>query len=468
MTSPTAATDRNLLQRPRAIGFLAAALLVAGASYGLAALRPPASVITAPAAIDVPHDPATIALPGDAAGGPEIGSLEQIDHSIKAWTINLTTNPKDFISATNLALLYHGRGRLSGDLGDQTRALEAARTATAIAPTQTAARSLEASILYTLHDFAGSLAIADALYRANPADLGSLATRADAELELGLIAAARADYDVLAAAAAAATAPRPAVDVRLARLAYVTGDPARALTLALSARDAQAEDPDADLGFYEFAVGEYARFSGDAALARSAYGAALDIRPTDFGALIGLAKVDASDGHVEAAIAGLEKAAASVPQPETLALLGDLASLRGDAAAADAQFATVRAIRRLSQLDATVYDRQLLLFELDHGGATAEVLAATQAGLAARADPGGHDLVAWAAYRLGQGDLARREIALALGSGIVDARILEHAGAIALAGGDRSRGEALLQRALDLGPALDPLATAEARALLGR
>jgi Flp pilus assembly protein TadD len=461
MTSPSAAAHRNYLARPRAVGILAAALLIAGASYGLAALRPPAQV--APAAIDVPQEPAMVALPGAAAGEPEIASLEQIDDSIRAWTINLAANPKDFISATNLALLYHGRGRLSGDLGDQARALEAARTATAIAPTETAARSLEASILYTLHDFAGSLAVADALYRANAADLGALATRADSELELGLSTAAQADYDILAVAA-----PGPAVDVRRARLAYLTGNPARALALALSARDTQAEDPDADLGFYQYAVGEYARLSGDAALARTAYAAALAIRPTDMGALVGLARVDAFEGRTDAAIAGLTAAAGIVPQPETLTLLGDLESLRGDTAAADAQYATVRAIRQLSQLDGTVYDRQLLLFELDHGGATAEVLAAAQAGLATPTDAAGHDLVAWAAYRLGQTDLAGREIELALGGGVVDARILEHAGAIAILGGDRTRGEALLQQALALGPALDPLATAEAHRLLGR
>jgi hypothetical protein len=186
------------------------------------------------------------------------------------------------------------------------------------------------------------------------------------------------------------------------------------------------------------------------------------------GALVGLARVDAFEGRTDAAIAGLTAAAGIVPQPETLTLLGDLESLRGDTAAADAQYATVRAIRQLSQLDGTVYDRQLLLFELDHGGATAEVLAAAQAGLATPTDAAGHDLVAWAAYRLGQTDLAGREIELALGGGVVDARILEHAGAIAILGGDRTRGEALLQQALALRPALDPLATAEAHRLLGR
>ncbi|MGH2407029.1 MAG: tetratricopeptide repeat protein [Candidatus Limnocylindrales bacterium] len=465
MTAPSHATRRSPLPRPRTIGVVVAALAIVGATYGFHALRPAAPVapvVQVPAVTDPNAEPPAIALPGDPPGEPAIGSIEQIDHSIKAWTTNLTTNPKDFISATNLALLYHGRGRLSGDLADQTRALEAARTASALAPTETAARSLEASILYTLHDFSGSLAIADALYRAHPADIGSLATRADDELELGQTSAARTDY-----AAVAAAAPGPAVDVRLARLAYLTGDPAKALTLALHALKVQSEDPEADLGFYQYAVGEYARLGGDATLARTSYKAALTIRPTDFGALVGLAKVDAAEGPIDAAITGLEAAAAIVPQPETLTLLGDLQALRGDATAAGEQYATVRAIRQLSQLEGTVYDRQLALFELDHGGATDGILAAAQAGLATRTDAAGHDLVAWAAYRLGQLDLAEQQIQLARADGIVDARILEHAGAIAVARGDAATGDTLLRQALALGPALDPLATAEAQRLLG-
>jgi hypothetical protein len=49
----------------------------------------------------------------------------------------------------------------------------------------------------------------------------------------------------------------------------------------------------------------------------------------------------------------------------------------------------------------------------------------------------------------------------------VEARILFHAGAIAIARGDRSGGDALLRQALGLGAALDPADRAEARRLLG-
>ena len=104
-----------------------------------------------------------------------------------------------------------------------------------------------------------------------------------------------------------------------------------------------------------------------------------------------------------------------------------------------------------------VIGRQLDLFELDHGGATPAVLADTEAALAVRPDPAGYDIVAWALHRLGRDDEAAVESDLARASGIIDARILYHAGAIAIARGDVAGGRALVQRALDLGPALDPL-----------
>ena len=92
---------------------------------------------------------------------------------------------------------------------------------------------------------------------------------------------------------------------------------------------AAAADDETDLGFYDYAVGEYARFTGDAAAARKAYTDALAVRETDIASLVGLARIDAFEGRTAAAIAGLEKAAAIAPQPETLALLGDLQTAVG-------------------------------------------------------------------------------------------------------------------------------------------
>jgi tetratricopeptide (TPR) repeat protein len=246
----------------------------------------------------------------------------------------------------------------------------------------------------------------------------------------------------------------------------VTGDAAGAIALARGARDAAVADDPKTAGFFHYALGEFARLGGDPATARAAYTAALALRADDLGALVGLARIDAFDGRDAAAIEGLEHAARIAPAPDTLALLADLQARAGRHAAADGTIATIRAIRQLSAVAGTVYDRQLTLFELDHDGAADAILADARAALADRADAAGHDVVAWALHRLGRDDEAATESAAALATGTRDARILFHAGAIELARGRHDDGRAHLRAALDLGAALDPAERAEAEALL--
>jgi hypothetical protein len=76
--------------------------------------------------------------------------------------------------------------------------------------------------------------------------------------------------------------------------------------------------------------------------------------------------------------------------------------------------------------------------------------------------------VAWALYRLGRTAEAAAEISAAGGTRSADARIVFHAGAIALASGEMAVGRTALGRVLKLGAALDPIERAEAQALLGR
>ena len=451
--------------RPRIIGFVAAALLIVAASNALSPFSS-RTAVTAPGAAPLVGVAATpIDPPGDApiAGtggpGPTTGSIARIDRSVAGWSKNLAVNPRDFISATNLATLFHGRGRLSFDLTDHQRALTAARTAIEIEPAHAPARALEAAILFTLHDFEAAFATADALFREDPTQIGVLATRFDAELELGRVEEARADLERLAAIGG------PAVKVREARLASVTGDQAGALAEARAARAEALADGSADAAFYAYAEGEYARLAGDAPAARAAFADALAIRADDPASLVGLARIDAFDGRLDAAIAGLRRATEIAPQPEALALLGDLLSATGEPDATDS-YATVRFIGQLGDLQATTYDRQLLRFELDHGGVTPGILDRSRASLAARPDWTGHDTVAWALYRLGRFDEAAAEVDAARALGADDARLRFHAGAIMRALGVAD-GDRLLTEALQLGPALDPVERAEARRLLG-
>ena len=101
-------------RRPRLIGFVAAAILIVVASYAVSAITEPGRDI-APArrgtAATTPiTPPGEASIPGPGGSGPAAGSIERIDRSITAWSKNLAANPLDFISATNLATLFHGRG----------------------------------------------------------------------------------------------------------------------------------------------------------------------------------------------------------------------------------------------------------------------------------------------------------------------------------------------------------------------
>jgi tetratricopeptide (TPR) repeat protein len=437
-----------------------AALVVAASSYLVAGTR--SSGTTAPGS-DRLGDPTTVAAPAGPTGQVDAVSLDQIDRAIAAWSANLRREPRDFLSATNLASLYHGRGQLTGSINDHDRALQAVGTALEAAPTYAPARALDAAIRYTLHDFAGALAVAAALYAEDRTQLGALATKADAELELGRIDDARRDLGALAAQAAG-----PAVDVRLARLAFVTGDHEESVRLANRARAAAMTEAagggPSDAGFYAFAAGEFSRITGDATAARDGYQVALAIRPTDLGALLGLARLDAYEGDLGAAIDGLRTATAIAPQPEAVALLGDLLAASDDGAGAAEAYKTVRFIARLGSVQGAVYDRALVRFELDHEGASPTVLEAARASTLARPDAAGHDLLAWALYRLGRFDEAATEIDLAGAYGSNDARLRFHQGAIALALGDRS-GRSLIEGALADGPALDPIERVEAERL---
>ena len=466
------ATLRTLeprLIRLRSVAILTAALAitVAGTASswnltGLGSTSARPAVSPGASAAAEPAD-ANVTIPGAGVTLPAAGSVAQLDHNIAAWSQNLTANPQDFISATNLAILYHARARLTADLADHQRAREAARVAIQIAPNQTAARAHDAAILSSLHEFPGAFAAAARLVTDDPTQFGALATRADASLELGNLDAARADLATLIR-----KAPSPAVDVRRARLAEVTGDLAGEVALAAAARDAVIANG-SDAGFYEYALAEYQRNAGMTSAAGTGYAAAVQLRASDLGALLGLARIQAFNGDLGAAITTLESATAIAPTPEAEALLGDLLTSRnapGDPAAARAAYGTVRLTRTLSSLAGSVYDRTLIRFELDHGGATPAIVDQARSALIDRSDFGAHDLLAWALYRTDALNEAWTEISTAMSTGAADARTLFHAGSIAAARGDLAAARGWLQRAVDLGPALDPLERAEALGLL--
>jgi tetratricopeptide (TPR) repeat protein len=247
-------------------------------------------------------------------------------------------------------------------------------------------------------------------------------------------------------------------------VAFLRGDAQRAVALAASAHAAAAADQvdGPSLSWYAYVAGTFSLSGGDPEGAARWFDRALTAWPESYLALAGAARADAALGDVDAAIAGYRAAIAIAPQPDSLAALGDLLALGGDDAAAEEQYATVLAIARIQGDGGLVYNRQLALFLVDHDRDVAEALTLAEAELDERKDAYGYDAYAWALLANGRAAEADAALATALATGTRDARLLFHAGEIALALGDSTGARALLEESLAIRGALDPLSAARA------
>ncbi len=448
---------RPRLRRLRPVLVVAAAIAVVAGSYVVSAIRPaPVTKPVAPASVQ------PLSGPGDAPTGGEAG-IAAIDHSLKAWTTNLARNGKDFLSATYIATLYDARGRLTGDIGDYSRAQTAIKQALATKPDYATAQVLQARLLQTLHDFPGALAAAQAILAKDPTILQAMATAGDAQLELGDIKAAAAAFTALETAA-----PGPAVTARLSRLAFIQGDTATAVLLAERAwtEATAAGQTGASLGWYAYGAGILAINTGSPDAAATWFQQALAVWPDSFLAIASKARAEAALGRTDDAIVTYQQAIAIAPQPDALTALGDLYALRGDAKLAADQYATVDAIAHLAAINQQVYNRQLVLFSVNHDRDLGDALGLAQQELGVRKDVYGYDAYAWALLANGRAVEADATMTKALAFGTRDALLLYHAGEIARALGDSSKARELLQDALAIHGALDPLAASKAAASL--
>jgi tetratricopeptide (TPR) repeat protein len=457
-------------RRPRPLALLAASSVLVAASQAANLL----TSRTAPAGLGNPAAPGAVANPPVSIPGPiaapdapianQSSDLAQLDHSIAAWTKNLAANDKDFLSAANLGLLYEARARLSGDVTDYARAEEAANRSLSHEPRQLDIRALHARILLATHEFPRVLEEAELLDRTSADQPAILSIMADAHLELGDVDEAEALYGRIQD-----LAPGAALTARLARVTYLRGDPAAAVAGAESARAAAVAEGTSgpSLSWYAYLAGTLNLSAGNPEQAATWFDTALADWPESYLALAGRARAAAALGKTDEAIAGYRAAIAVAPQPDAVTALGDLLALRGDQAGANEQYATVEAIARLqSSGGGLVYNRQLVLFDVNHARDAAGALALAEQELQQRKDAYGYDAYAWALLANGRAAEADAAIQQALALGTKDAMLLYHAGEIRRSLGDTAGARDLLTQALAIRGALDPLAASTATASL--
>ena len=435
----------------RRASIVALALAVVAGAWGLPrVLQSQSSDVAQPA-------PALRRGTFDSASG-----LKPLPEIVDFWRSRAEASPSDYISHTHLAVTLTALARATGDLSLYEEARKPAEQALEVNPNYAPALLALARIDAAGHNFAAAFELADQVHERQPRSLDALAIMGDAKLELGDYAAAGYAFDALAEAGR--TAP---VVSRLARLALLEGRNDEATQLAAEAVQLSADlvlRPN-DAAFYWFQLGHHRYQAGDVGDAATALEQARTIAPGHLAATEVLAGLRAGQGRYDEAITLYAELLEAGPAAD---LHGELSTIYGLVGNGDAAAEQLRLGLALAAVTLDAYPserRHIATFLINHDPETALGLA--QQDFATRQDVYAYDTLAWALFANGQLEEAADAIDAALAVGTRDAELLYHAGRIYVALGDDSRGSALLEDALALNPAFDPVHAPLAEALLG-
>ena len=358
------------------------------------------------------------------------------------------------------AWVASGRGwvrkaRWSADPGFYVNVEGCAAQALRAEPGYVPALELRSLVLMNNHQFEAARALAEQILQRSPDSVIGNGTLSDASLELGR-------YEQAAQAAQAQMDAHPGM-APLARAAYLNwlkGDTNSAkLYIRDALMDRNTADPEAAAWTFVEAGMMYWQ-QGDYAGADAIFSEALRWVPDYPSALVGRGRVALAQGQPAAAITDLTTAQRLHPLVETAWLLGDAYTLAHDDAHAKQAYAEAERLGRRG-------DRfTLALFLASKNRNADQALRLLEAERSTRGGIYVDDAYAWALYRAGRFDAARKASAQAVRLGTRDARLLFHAGAIAMAAGQPTQGRQLINEALALNPGFDMSGAAEARALL--
>ncbi len=389
---------------------------------------------------------------------PQLGQ-----RNLQFWAQKSKGDSIDAISRAQLAHWYLESYRETGDAADITRAEQAARASLAIRASDAALLQLARALL-NQHRFAEALVYARRAALVNPDGYRLIA---DLEYEMG---------DYLAAEKDARLAPPqnnndPAFYALMSRFSELRGDTksqldllTRATAQADSSLDASAQS----ISWFHERRGRALFMSGDLDGAERSYKRALEVFPRDYRTMAALARLYAARGDWKNTLKWGERAAAIVPAPDTLALLGDAHAALGEASLAQAKFGLVEKIGVLSEANGALYDRQRAIYYADHGIKPDEAVRLARAELKSRHDIYAYDTLAWTLFKAGRLDEAAANSDKALKWNTRDAQLWFHAGMIAAARGQKAQTKRDLERALSINAQWAPSQPQQARATLAR
>jgi tetratricopeptide (TPR) repeat protein len=349
-------------------------------------------------------------------------------------------NPKNFEAYNTLALALSRRARETSDVIFYAQAEETLKKSFEISAGNFDGERIHVWLLLGKHEFASAREEALKLNKKMPDDVMVYGFLTDANIELG-------NYKEAEDSAQLMLDLRPGNLPGLTRAAYLRelfGDLDGSVELMNMAYQSTPPSEAEDRAWILSQIGHLQLMSGKITDADKTLQQALALFPGYHYALGNLAKVRTEQKRYEDAVNVLQQRYDAAPHAENLYDLAEALELAGHADQAQKAFAQFETKSRLESVRADNSNRELIFYYADHAHLPAKALELAQAEYARRHDVFTLDAFAWALHVNGRDTEARTQIAAAVAVGIRDAKMLRHAGEIALSTGDRAAGERYL------------------------
>jgi tetratricopeptide (TPR) repeat protein len=361
-------------------------------------------VLAEPSASPPTAAPQVLSTPAERPGGVTAATIAEIESEARA-------RPRDPKLLTQLGFAYQLRWRETADPSFLQRSQTALRRALRLEPSHGNAVLGLGSLALIRHEFRAALTHGRRAERLLVGSGRPQGVIGDALVELG-----RYDEAFRAFERMVNRLPGLASYARVAYARELTGDPEGALAAMRLALAAAAGRPEStawalvELAKLELALGRIDAASRHATQALRVFSGYPSAR-------LALARVQASRGNVERAIAEARRATEAVPTLESVALLADLLERAGRADEARRERATVTILERLLTASGVQVDLETAVYRADLRIRPAETVELARRARNARPSIHGDDALAWALARAGRCaealPLARRALRLA-------------------------------------------------------
>jgi tetratricopeptide (TPR) repeat protein len=375
-----------------------------------------------------------------------VSTLSPAEQSIELASKIIASKPNDYEAYNALALALSRRARETSDPAYYIKAEQAIQKSFAISPGNFDGARVQVWLLLGKHEFAPALDEATKLNKKIPDDVMIYGFLTDANVELGKYADAEKSAQWMLNLRGANV---PSL-TRAAYLRELFGDNEGAIELMEMALRSVSPTEVEDRAWITTQIAHLKLASGNPQQAEELLQQALVEFPNYHYALGNLAKVRIQQKRYEDAAQLYRQRYNAAPHAENLYDLAEALELAGkhdEAAKAFAEFEQ-KSLAESGKADNS--NHELVLYYADHAKQPLKALEVAQREITRRQDVFTLDCYAWALYANGKYSEANVQIQRALSVGIQDAKLLRHAGEIALKVGDKQMAQRYFRQAAKL------------------